>query len=202
MKYKLGLITLLSLLMLTACAQNSTSPLDANLPHPQKGDKIVTLDTDFGTIKFKLYSKEVPEMSKNFEELANAGKYSDVPFHRVIKDFMIQSGDFTNKNGTGGHSYKGPDTSLPDEINSSLHHIYGAVSMANSGPNTNGSQFFIVTAHDGVAFLDGKYTIFGQVFQGMDVSEKIADLFIPQSGQAGTPSQIVNIKKATVEIQK
>lgn len=137
-------------------------------------------------------------MTKNFEELAKAGKYDGVPFHRVIKDFMIQSGDFTNKNGTGGYSYKGPGTKLPDEIVPSLKHQYGTVSMANAGQDTNGSQFFIVTAQNNASFLDGGYTIFGQVYEGMDVAEKIADLYIPSSGSTGTPSQIVNMKKVTV----
>jgi peptidyl-prolyl cis-trans isomerase B (cyclophilin B) len=174
---------------------NSTDP---QLAKPQPSDTVAIMDTDFGTIKFKLFTAQVPEMTKNFTELAKAGKYDGVPFHRVIKDFMIQTGDFTNKDGTGGYSYKGPGTELADEIAPSLHHLYGTVSMANAGPNTNGSQFFIVTNQDGFAQGDGTYSIFGQVYSGMDVAEKIADLYIPSSGGTGTPSKIVNVKKVTI----
>jgi len=168
------------------------------LAAPAAGDKIVVIETDMGTIKFKLFTEQVPEMTKNFEELAKAGKFTNVPFHRVIKDFMIQTGDFDKKNGTGGYSYKGPGTELPDEIVPGLKNLYGTVAMANRGKDTNGSQFFIVTAKDGASFLDGGYTIIGQVYEGMDVADKIADLYIPSSKQAGTPSKIVNMTKATV----
>lgn len=170
----------------------------SQLSAPAAGDTVAVLETDMGTIKFKLFTQQVPEMTKNFMELAKSGKFNDVPFHRVIKDFMIQTGDFTEKNGTGGYSYKGPGTELPDEIIPSLKHLYGTVSMANHGRNTNGSQFFIVTGKEGAAMLDGGYTIFGQVYEGMDVAEKIADLYIPSSGQKGTPGKIVNMTKVTV----
>jgi len=168
------------------------------LSPPAAGDTIAVIETDMGTIKLKLFTGQVPEMTKNFEELAKAGKFDNVPFHRVIKDFMIQTGDFTRKDGTGGYSYKGLGTELPDEIVPSLKHLYGTVSMANRGKNTNGSQFFIVTGKDGASMLDGGYTIFGQVYEGMDVAEKIADLYIPSSGQKGTPSKAVNMTKVTV----
>ena len=134
-------------------------------------------------------------MTKNFEELANSDKYNGTPFHRTVKDFMIQTGDFSNKNGTGGYSYKGPGTNLDDEISPTLKHLYGTVSMANRGPNTNGSQFFIVTARGGTPFLDGGYTIFGQVYEGMDVVEKIQNLQVPGTEK---PSQMVNMNKVTV----
>lgn len=163
---------------------------------PAAGDKIATIETDMGTIKFRLFAEQVPEMVKNFETLANTGKYDGVPFHRVVQDFMIQTGDFTNRNGTGGYSYKGPGENLQDEIVPSLKHLYGTVSMANRGPNTNGSQFFVVTNKRGTAFLDGNYTIFGQVFEGMDVADKIAALQV-----AGTekPGKEVLMKKVTVQ---
>jgi peptidyl-prolyl cis-trans isomerase B (cyclophilin B) len=164
---------------------------------PVKGDKIAVIETDFGTIKMKLFDKLVPGMSTNFEQLANAGKYNNVPFHRVIKDFMIQTGDFSEKNGRGGYSYKGPNTTMPDEVVPQLKHLYGTVSMANKGPGTNssGSQFFIVTNKKGVAYLDGGYSIFGQVYEGMDVAEKIVNLQIPGKD---APSEIVNMTKVTV----
>jgi peptidyl-prolyl cis-trans isomerase B (cyclophilin B) len=167
----------------------------AQLAAPKAGDKIAVIETDFGTIKMKLFTEKVPEMTKNFEELAKEGKYNGVPFHRVVKNFMIQTGDFTQKNGTGGHSYKGPGTKLPDEISPNLKHLYSTVSMANSGPNTNGSQFFIVTNIDGATFLDGGYTIFGQVYEGMEVAEKIVDLQVPGTEK---PKEEINMVKVEV----
>lgn len=105
---------------------------------------------------------------------ANEGNYDGVPFHRVIEDFMVQTGDFENKNGTGGYSYEGPGKYLKDEFGEGLSHKYGAVSMANAGPNTGGSQFFIVQKQDGTNWLDGKHAIFGYAFDGMDVVDEIA----------------------------
>lgn len=165
------------------------------LAPPEAGEKVAVIETDFGTIKLKLFTDLAPEMTKNFEELVKAGNYNNVPFHRVVKDFMIQTGDFTNKNGTGGYSYKGPGTMLPDEITPQLEHLYGTVSMANRGPDTNGSQFFIVTNKQGTSFLNGSYTIFGQVYEGMDVAEKIADL---QKSGTEMPSEEVNMVKVEV----
>jgi peptidyl-prolyl cis-trans isomerase B (cyclophilin B) len=141
---------------------------------PKKGDQIAVLFTQYGTIKIKFFPDKAPEMVKNFTTLAQDGKYDGTIFHRVIPDFMIQGGDFTKFNGTGGYSYKGPGTTIDDEINPDLHHIRGAVSMANAGPNTNGSQFFIVQAEKGALFLDGNYSIFGQVFEGMEAVDEIA----------------------------
>ncbi len=141
---------------------------------PKEGDTIATIKTEEGEIKMFLYTEEAPETAKNFIEHANAGKYNDVPFHRIINDFMIQTGDFENQNGTGGYSYKGAGTSLVDEFGEGLEHLKGAVSMANSGPNTGGSQFFIVQAKDGTDWLDGKHAIFGFVYEGLDVVDKIA----------------------------
>ena len=167
----------------------------AQLAEPKAGDKVAIIETDFGTIKIKLFTEQVPEMTKNFEELAKTGKYNGVPFHRVMKNFMIQTGDFTEKNGRGGHSYKGPDTKLPDEIVPELKHLFGTVSMANSGPDSNGSQFFIVTNNEGTPFLDGGYTIFGQVYEGMEVADKIVDLQVPGTEK---PSREINMTKVEV----
>lgn len=163
---------------------------------PVAGDTVAIMETDMGVIKFKLFTEQVPEISKNFIELAKDGKYKDTPFHRVVKNFMIQTGDFTNKNGTGGYSYKGPGTKIDDEIAPSLKHLYGTVSMANAGPDTNGSQFFIVTNKNGTSFLDGGYSIFGQVYEGMDVAEQIQNLQIPHTEK---PSKVVNIKSIKIE---
>ncbi|MCA9373626.1 peptidylprolyl isomerase [Candidatus Peregrinibacteria bacterium] len=178
----------------TVTTPQLTEAAQAQLAAPQAGDKIAVIETEKGTIKFKLFTDQVPEISKNFEELANAGNYNGTPFHRVMQDFMIQTGDFTNKNGTGGYSYKGEGTILPDEIVPELKHLYGTVSMANRGPNTNGSQFFIVTNENGTAFLDGSYTIFGQVFEGMDVAEAIEALEIPGTERPSETVTMTDVK--------
>ncbi len=141
---------------------------------PESGDTVATISTNMGDIKLFLYTDEAPETAKNFVEHANAGNYDDVIFHRVVDDFMIQTGDFENQSGTGGYSYLGPGTSLKDEFGAGLSHIKGAVSMANSGPDSGGSQFFIVQMDAGTDWLDGKHAIFGFVYEGMDVVDEIA----------------------------
>ena len=141
---------------------------------PQTGDTIALMKTNMGEIKILLYTDLAPETATNFTEHAEAGRYDGVIFHRVIEDFMIQTGDFENMNGTGGYSYKGTGTSLDDEFGEGLTHLKGALSMANSGPNTGGSQFFIVQNEDGTDFLDGKHAIFGFVYEGLDVIDDIA----------------------------
>ncbi len=179
---------------------NTTKNQNFNqLAPPKKGDTIAILDTDDGTIKFKLFTNKVPEITKNFIELAKTNKYTNVPFHRIIKDFMIQTGDFEFGNGTGGYSYKGPGTKLNDEINPDLKHYQYTVSMANSGPNTNGSQFFIVSAKNGAHWLDGSYSIFGQVYEGMSVVDKIEQVKTDSNNKPLTP---IKLKKVTIAIYK
>jgi cyclophilin family peptidyl-prolyl cis-trans isomerase len=150
--------------------------------------------TTEGIIKIRLFGDKTPEMVKNFTTLAEEGKYTNVIFHRIIPDFVIQGGDFERGNGTGGYSYKGPGTELDDEINPSLKHVRGAASMANAGPNTNGSQFFIVLPAN-ASFLDGGYSIFGQVFEGMDVVDKIAAV---QTDENAKPLKDVVIKSVKI----
>jgi cyclophilin family peptidyl-prolyl cis-trans isomerase len=162
---------------------------------PKKGDMVATIETDQGTIKLRLFPDQAPETVKNFTELAKSGKYDNVPFHRVIEGFMIQTGDFTNKNGTGGYSYKGPGTKIDDEFSPDLTNIKGAVSMANAGPNTNGSQFFIVTADGGVAYLNNHYSVFGQVYEGQDVADSISKV---KTGPSDNPLTPVMMKKVTI----
>ena len=165
------LITIIiTALALTACGSN----LNTMSTTPEKGDTVAVLKTSEGDISLLIYTKHVPETAKNFLEHAKEGRYDGVPFHRVIDEFMIQTGDFENQNGTGGYSYKGPGTNLEDEFHDALTHIRGAVSMANAGPNTGGSQFFIVNKEDGTDWLDGKHAIFGYAFEGMDVVDAIA----------------------------
>lgn len=173
-----------------------TAGKDPQLAMPGEGEKIAVMETDFGTIKIRLFTKDVPTLTRNFMGLAKSGKYDGTPFHRVVKNFMIQGGDFTNGDGTGGYSYKGPGTNLPNEINPAYHHLYGTLSMAKTNePVSIGSQFFIVTNKEGTSFLDGKYSPIGQVFEGQDVADKIAALEINNTEK---PSQIVKIKTVTI----
>src|SRR3989440_1846635 len=127
-----------------------------------------TLHTNHGAIAVELFDADAPKTVENFRKLAGDGFYDGVVFHRVIPDFMIQGGDPTGT-GTGGPGY-----TFVDEIND--HKVErGALAMANAGPNTNGSQFLIVTA-EACAWLDGKHTVFGRVTGGMDVVNTISAL--------------------------
>ena len=127
----------------------------------------ITLHTDKGDIDATIFASKVPMTSANFLNLANRGYYNGISFHRVIANFMIQGGDPTGT-GSGGPGYK-----FADEIDHSLKHAKpGIFSMANAGPNTNGSQFFIT--HLPTPHLDGKHAVFGEVTTGQDVVNKIA----------------------------
>lgn len=157
--------------------------------------KVVTLVTSKGSIQIELFPELTPRTVENFLTHAQEGYYDGVPFHRVIRDFMIQTGD-PEGTGMGGESIWG--SPFDDELSDRLFNFRGALSMANAGPNTNGSQFFIVQAstipkqihrqlerypvevkeyylkHGGAPWLDGKHSVFGQVIEGMDVVDKIA----------------------------
>jgi len=123
------------------------------------------MHTNHGAIEIELFDEEAPKTVENFRKLAADGFYDGVIFHRVIKDFMVQGGDPTGT-GTGGPGY-----TFEDEFNE--HKVErGALAMANAGPNTNGSQFFIVTT-DAAPWLDGKHTVFGRVTGGMDAVDSI-----------------------------
>ena len=125
-----------------------------------------TLDTSKGTVVVDLFAKDAPKTVNNFVFLAREGFYDGTQFHRVIADFMIQGGDPTGT-GRGGPGYR-----FEDEVKNNPHkHQAGSLSMANAGPNTNGSQFFIT--HVVTNWLDGKHTVFGQVKSGQDVVNKI-----------------------------
>jgi cyclophilin family peptidyl-prolyl cis-trans isomerase len=126
-----------------------------------------TLHTSMGAIAVELFDDDAPKTVANFKKLAGDGFYDGVIFHRVIPDFMIQGGDPT---GTGSG---GPGYTFEDEFNDNKVER-GALAMANAGPNTNGSQFFIVTA-DAAPWLDGKHTVFGRVTEGMNTVDAISD---------------------------
>jgi cyclophilin family peptidyl-prolyl cis-trans isomerase len=127
-----------------------------------------TLHTNHGAIALELYDDDAPKTVDNFLKLARDGFYDGVIFHRVIPDFMIQGGDPTGT-GTGGPGYQFEDEPNQHSI------VRGALAMANAGPNTNGSQFFIVTT-EAAPWLDGKHTVFGRVTEGMDVVDAISDV--------------------------
>jgi cyclophilin family peptidyl-prolyl cis-trans isomerase len=145
-----------------------------------------TMQTNHGAIELELFAADAPATVENFTKLARDGFYDGVIFHRVIRDFMVQGGDPTGT-GSGGPGYK-----FADEFNS--HKIVrGALAMANAGPNTNGSQFFIVTA-EACPWLDGKHTVFGEITSGMDVVDKIEGL---PTGPGDRPLDDVRIESVT-----
>ena len=127
-----------------------------------------TIETTKGTIEVELFADDAPKTVQNFVDLAGKGYYDGLTFHRVIPDFMVQAG-CPKGDGTGGPGY-----SFEDE-NSGHGVVRGALAMANAGPNTNGSQFFIVVA-DECSWLDGKHTVFGRVTDGLDVVDAISEV--------------------------
>ena len=194
---------------------------DYQLKPLEAGDTLATIKTNMGEIKIKLFPAEAPKTVENFTTHAKNGYYDGLIFHRVIKDFMIQGGDPTGT-GMGGESVW--EHSFEDEFDVKLHNIKGALSMANAGPNTNGSQFFIVQADSvpgnmleqmkempesfpedivkayeqkgGTPWLDFRHTVFGQVVEGIDVVDNIANVKV---GTADKPLDDVIIETITVE---
>ena len=128
--------------------------------------KVATIETDRGVIRVELFEEKVPKTVANFETLAGKGFYDNLKFHRVIEDFMVQTG-CPKGTGTGGPGYQFEDEFHPDL----KHDGPGVLSMANAGPNTNGSQFFIT--HVATPWLDGKHSVFGRVLDGQDVVDAI-----------------------------
>ncbi len=158
-------------------------------------NRIANIETNHGTIRFELLEQDAPNTTGNFIQLAGRGYYDGVIFHRVIKNFMVQGGDPTGT-GRGGESAQGGK--FADEINRSSEvyktgYLAGTVAMANAGPNTNGSQFFIM--HTDYQ-LPPNYTIFGRVVEGQDIVDKIANTATDRQDR---PVQDVVMNKVTVE---
>ena len=180
-----------------------------------EGEALVDMNTSMGTIKIKLFPELAPKTVENFLTHAKDGYYDGVVFHRVIKDFMIQGGD-PEGTGRGGESIYGEG--FEDEISDQLYNFRGALSMANAGPGTNGSQFFIVqlpelpeegmppadapeevkaeyAANGGTPWLDGKHTVFGHVVEGMDIVDAIAEVEV---GQGDRPVEDIIIESIDI----
>ncbi|MBA3508674.1 MAG: peptidylprolyl isomerase [Thermoleophilaceae bacterium] len=144
----------------------------------------VTLHTNHGPIEVRFFDEDAPKTVENFRKLAGDGFYDGLSFHRVIRDFMIQGG-CPQGTGTGGPGY-----TFEDEFNQ--HKIVrGALAMANSGPNTNGSQFFVVTTGE-APWLDGKHTVFGEVASGMETVDSIEGV---ETGRGDTPKEPVVLER-------
>ena len=144
-----------------------------------------TMNTTEGAITFELFDEDAPKTVENFRKLSSEGFYDGLLFHRVIKDFMIQGG-CPRGTGTGGPGY-----TFEDEINE--HKVVrGALAMANAGPDTNGSQFFIVTA-DSCPWLDGKHTVFGRATAGLDVVDRLERVATDDADRPAEPIAIASI---------
>jgi len=166
--------------------QKTKMPLPTQVVDQNK-NYFAKFETNMGSFKIKLYSKEAPLAVNNFVYLSNSKYFDGLIFHRIIKDFMIQGGDPIG-NGTGGPGYAFPDEQSGKPL------VKGSLAMANAGPNTNGSQFFIVTAKN-TPWLDGKHTNFGEVIEGIDVIDKISNV---KTGANDRPVENVTIIKVEI----
>lgn len=241
MKQVLKLIFIISTIIFTiSCSNNENNEEEANLlqfSDIKQGEEIAILKTNYGDIKIRFFKEQAPKAVENFITHAKNGYYNNLTFHRVIKNFMIQGGDPTGT-GMGGESIYGAP--FEDEVTPDLRHFRGALSMANSGSNTNGSQFFIVQSkkinkelkttlkyysenqdkeEDGIKikevfplevcnkyikdggtpWLDGMHTVFGQVYEGMNIVDKIAKVKVDDSD---LPLKDVIIESISIEEYK
>ena len=195
---KIILLTVLivTILSIVGCkAEEKQGGVELNseqLQMPKTGEEVAIIKTNLGDIKLRLFPEVAPKAVENFKTHAKNGYYNGVTFHRVMEDFMIQGGD-PQGTGRGGESIWG--ASFEDEFHEDYKNLYGTLSMANAGPGTNGSQFFIVQKSDGTDWLDFKHTVFGQVYEGMDVVDKIAKV---KTGSGDRPVEPVVME--TIEI--
>ena len=200
----IGLIILVMVIYSLSQSDNLTEP-DKNKPMSPtvNTSSIIKLETNLGEIQFETYPADAPETVANFIKLANEGYYDGLIFHRVIDGFMIQGGDpncspelskrpATGPCGTGGPGYQFKDELNPETTSYQAGYQKGVVAMANAGPNTNGSQFFIMLADTP---LPHDYTIFGKVIKGQEVVDKIGQVNV---GQNDKPLETVRVIKATV----
>ncbi len=186
------------LVMLTAgCAGSNTGLPNQTETTPKttevttKKNSVALFETSKGNFRIELFEDKAPLTTKNFITLVNKGFYNGLIFHRIIDDFMIQGGD-PKGNGTGGPGY-----TIPDEFHRDLKHNEGVISMANAGPNTGGSQFFITLK--ATPWLDNKHAVFGKVVEGMDIVRAIGKV---KTGAQDKPVEDVVIKKITIEAAK
>lgn len=175
-------------------------PQDAKLPAEYAG-KVARVQTNFGTFTVSFFDNDAPLAVENFIRLGRDGYYNNAPFHRVISGFMIQSGDYTRGDGTGGSSIWGqpfPDELNPETESYKMGYKRGTVAMANAGSDTNGSQFFVMHADSGLPHL---YTIFGQVTEGLETIDKIAAVPVVENnmGEHSVPTEKIIIEKVTIE---
>ena len=175
---------------------STTETKSQSITNNKKMENIATIKTNYGEIQIQLFPDKAPKTVENFEKLSQEGFYGNTLFHRVIKDFMIQGGDPNSKDhkNWATHGMGGPGYAFADEIND-VKLVRGVLAMANAGPNTNGSQFFIVTAPE-TPWLDGKHTAFGKVIKGMEVVEKIENVKV---GAADHPIDDVVVEIVTIE---
>ncbi len=215
---KISLLLCLVLVFAVGCGGKALGIFGYQTKAPAKKDTTAIMKTNMGDIKVKFFPNEAPKAVENFITHAKNGYYNGIKFHRVINQFMIQGGDPT-ATGRGGESiWNAP---FEDEFSDKLHNIRGALSMANSGPNTNGSQFFIVQKGPftdeemqffekngfdmklieeyrkigGTPWLDNRHTVFGHVIEGMDVVDKIAAVGVDENSK---PLSDVVIESITV----
>jgi len=189
------LVLLMQVLLVAGCSSSPSTPSAPAAPDNapkqtiSKKNSVAKFETSKGDFKIELFEDKAPITTKNFIDLVNKKFYDGLIFHRVIDGFMIQGGD-PKGNGTGGPGYK-----IPDEFHPDLKHdAAGILSMANAGPNTGGSQFFITLAP--TPHLDKKHAVFGKVISGLDVVQTIGKA---KTGAMDKPVEDVVIKKITIE---
>jgi cyclophilin family peptidyl-prolyl cis-trans isomerase len=192
--YVVGAILLVAILGIIIYMNNQSQPVPETSPIAQAANfsHRVTIETNYGTIVFETYDGDAPRTVGNFVTLAEKGFYDNLTFHRVIPGFMIQGGD-PRGDGTGGPGYQFADELSPDTDSARAGYKRGVVAMANAGPDTNGSQFFIMQTDYP---LPHQYTIFGKVISGIETVDAIANV---ERDQNDRPLAPVSMKKVTVE---
>ena len=173
-------------------SEKETVKEDNNISTQKNMQHLVTIETNYGEIQFATYDADAPKTVQNFITLAQKGFYDNLIFHRIIKGFMIQGGD-PQGNGTGGPGYQFEDELNPATESYKAGYQKGVVAMANAGPNTNGSQFFIMLEENN---LPHNYTIFGRVVKGQEIVDKIG---LVKTGAGDKPVSPVVMKKVSVQ---